>query len=100
MTDVVFELYRTDGVLQIDLASSLPKTLGRIDTNLYNNGMQRVVGSVNIPQWASGRPWFAVEGVMRNSIQNSLKVSISGSTLNFDMLVGLVRGPYIKYGVY
>ncbi len=98
--NVVFELYRPNGVLQIDLASALPKTLGRINTNLYNNGVQQVVGSVNIPGFAGKRPWFSVEGDMRNSIQSCIEISISGTWLSFNMRVGNLPGPYIKYGVY
>ena len=96
----VFELYRADGVLQLDLASSLPITLGRIDTNQFNNGAQRVVGSVNIPAFQGRRPWFCIEGNLRNSIQSSMEITLSGTILSFDLLVGTEVGPYIKYGVY
>ncbi|QXH33927.1 hypothetical protein [Pseudomonas muyukensis] len=96
----VFDLYRADGTLQLNLASSLPKTLGRIDTSRYNNGRQQVIGTVDIPGFTGKRPWFQVEGNIPNSIQACIQISINGTQLSFNMRVGLNPGPYIKYGVY
>lgn len=100
MTNVVFEVYGKDGVLQLDIASSLPKTLGRIDTNNYIISPQLVSAKVEIPGWIGKRPWFCIEGSLRNAIITAPRFSVTENSISFWMRIGLSAGPYIKYGFY
>lgn len=99
----VFELYRADGTLQLDLSSSLPQTLGVIDLGNYlESNTLYASGTVPIPGWAGGkRGWFVFEGVTAVSSVWCPTIYRTGDSLYFRYgRMGSTVNPRIKYGVY
>lgn len=97
MTNVVFELYRPDGTLQIELGAALPQTLGVIYFTKYPGN----AGSVYVPEWEGNRHWFYLEGTMTPAYFWNPVIRRSGNNLVFDG--PNIRGddnPRIKYGIY
>lgn len=97
----IFELRGSDGTLQIDLASSLPQTLGVINMRDYTepNG-SFASGTVPIPGWVGKRHWFVYEGITAPTTIWCPYIYRTGDSLYFRISLQQQTQPRIKYGVY
>ncbi len=101
----IFDVYREDGTLQLDIASALPQTLGVIRMRDYmeSNG-QWASGTIPIPQWAGGRRgWWNYEGFIPVTTITCPTIIRVGDSIQFRIGgVSAISGwePRIKYGVY
>lgn len=95
---VRFDVYNSDGTLQMDLASRLTRVLGVVEVNVA------VSGSLNNPELLSGTPWFVITNESGLFDAGGLlpTVKFSGATMTWTRNMSWV-GNYparLTYGVY
>lgn len=81
-------VFRADGTLSFGEGASLARIIGTVD-------VVSPVGSIDVPQWSSGRPWFFAAG------GQARYYSVSGTTLSWIAVVGGTGGmDRVYYGIW
>lgn len=94
----IFELYNSDGTLQLNLASRLTKYLGSVQTSAQASG------SISNGYLGSGTPWHSVSMESDNYSTGGIppNVSFSGTTMSWvpDAQASANSPCTIIYGIY
>lgn len=82
--------------LLVSVTTRLSLILGVVETTEF-------AGSISVPQFASGTPWFSVVGFLTANVYQPPNISISGNVLSWAPFQG--GGPgyarvRVLYGVY
>lgn len=93
MADYGMAVYGPGGVPFLKVTDSLCRYIGYITTG-YGSAANES-GSVSIPQWANGRPWFTAHKITDNQPLRYLIPSVwrSGTTLHW-AFQGASKGVY------